>query len=247
MSDEASTLDVLAEQFAHPSVRVMARELTQLARSLERGTLVWPRAPLSVPNRASLPGLERIEAALKRPSDTLLAVTQEDWRRFARTVLALPGASPQADQQADLAGPHPAAVMALRLVWGAERFSELPTVILKPPPASFLEHLARLPAPERETAPEQLDHVVSAWLQAREPPADQERFPLPVADIRSFVRVVAACRVVGQMRQELSLEDVAAGYLAWARLQRANPGQLSNISSGWWTSTEGPSGRQPHH
>lgn len=237
MSGEASPLDELVERFGHPAVRVMARELAQLAHNLERGTQVWPRMPLPVPNGAALPGLERIEAALTRRSDTLRAVTQEDWRCFARAVLALPGASPQEDQQAASAGPHPASVIALRLVWGAERFSELPTVILKPPPTSFLEQLARLPAPERETAPEQLDHAASAWLQTRQPPADQERFPLPVADIRGFVRVVAACRVVGQMRQELTLEDIAAGEIAWARVQRANPGQLSNISSGWWTST----------
>lgn len=236
MSDKAPSLDALAARFAHPSVRVMARELAQLARSLERGTLIWPRAPLSVPNRAALPGLERIEAALNRPADALRAVTPEDWHCFARAVLALPGIPPQQGQQAASAAPHPASVIALRLVWGAERFSELPTVILKPPPASFLEHLARLPAPERDTAPAQLDHAVSAWLQSRQPPADQEPSPLSVADIRGFVRVVAACRVVGQMRQELSLEDIAAGEIAWARLQRANPEQLSSISSGWWTS-----------
>ena len=237
MPEAASPLDMLLERFAHPSVRVMARELTQLARSLERGTLIWPRVPLSALNSAALPGLERIEAALNRRADALRAVTQEDWRCFTRTVLALPGVSSQEGYQAASAGPPPASVIALRLVWGAERFSELPTVILKPPPASFLEHLARLPAPEREAAPEQLDLGVSAWLQTRQPPADQDHSPLPVAAIRGFVRVVAACRVVGQMRQELTLEDVAAGYLAWARLQRANPGQLSNISSGWWTST----------
>ncbi|HEY7347750.1 MAG TPA: hypothetical protein VH599_05480 [Ktedonobacterales bacterium] len=242
MASETSSLDALAERFAHPSVRVMARELAQMARDLERGTLAWPRTPpVTAWFSAALPGLESIEAALNQRRDRSLAVDQSDWACFARTVQAGAGAADDAVQQPPLRAPHPVSVIALRLVWGSERFRELPTVILKPPPAPFLEQLARLPAPERAAAPEQLVQAVSAWLQERQPLADQEHALLTVGDVRGFVRVVASCRVVGQLRKEVTLEDVAAGYLAWARLLRANLDQLSDISSGWWSST----GRQP--
>ncbi len=237
MSTEPSPLEALAERFAHPAARVLARELTRLARDLERGALAWPRAPASERNNAALSGLESIEAALnRRRAEHPLAVDQSDWADFGRALRGIAGAAPDAGQPP--AGAPPASVIALRLIWGAERFSELPTVILKPPPAPFLVELAVLPAPEDSAPPEQLARTVSAWLQARQP---AEPGLLAAADVRGFARVVAACRVVGQRRKAVTLEDAAAGYLAWARLLRADPQRLSDISSGWWSA----SGHQP--
>jgi hypothetical protein len=249
MANATSPLDALAERFAHPSVRVLARELTQLAREMERGTLAWPSlSQLPAQKRTTLPGLESIEAALGQQRwYKRLAVDQSDWQRFGRSIQAMLNAPDGAGQNSAPQTPHQASLIALRLVWGAERFAELPTVILKPPPAAFLEHLAHLPAPKRSTPPEELDRAVSLWLQERQPPASQTTSPLPTDDVRSFARVVAVCRVVGQLRGDLTLEDVAAGYLAWARLLRANPEQLSDISSGWWSSTGRQPGRRPNH
>jgi hypothetical protein len=240
-------LDQLTERFAHPSVRVMARELSQLARDFERGALAWPAlAQLPARYGAVLPGLETIEAALhQRRWFRRRAVDQGDWLCFARTVQGTLRASGDFEQP-PAGAPHPASVIALRLVWGAERFAELPTVILKPPAAPFLEQLARLPAPERHAPPQQLDRAATAWLQEIQPTSGQGTLLLSIADIHGFVCVVAACRVVGQMRAELALEDVAAGYLAWASLLRASPQQLTGISSGWWSPSDRQLGRRPH-
>ena len=50
-------LEALVERFAHPSVRVMTRELSHLARDMERGTLAWPRmSPALAQSGATLPG-----------------------------------------------------------------------------------------------------------------------------------------------------------------------------------------------
>ncbi len=245
MPGAPTPLEQLAERFAHPSVRVMARELSQRARDLERGALVWPPMPqLPTQRGAALPGLESIEGALgQRRWFRHLAVDQSDWRRFALVVQAILLAPGDASQQPADGAPNPASVIALRLVWGAERFAELPTVVLKPPAADFLEQLAHLPAPKRGAPPEELDQAVASWLQESLPALEQQTL-LPVDDLHGFVRVVAACRVVGQLRHELALEDVAAGYLAWARLLRANPQQLIDISSGWWSSTDRQPGRR---
>lgn len=229
MPDDSARLDTRTERFDHPAVRVMTRELTHLARDLAHGTSAWPPLP-AAHSGAALPGLESIEAALYH--DGAGAVAQSDWAAFTRAVLGTVGIATADSQPGE---PHPAALIALRLIWGAERFSELPTVMLRPPPAAFLDHLARLLAPASQTPPAQLDQTVSSWLQENQALADQASLLLPIADVRGFVRVVAACRVVGQMRQAIALEDVAAGYLAWTRLLRANPQQLSDISSGWWS------------
>ncbi len=242
MPETPAPLETLVERFAHPAVRVMARELSHLARDWERGTPGWPGIA-SAPNTAVLPGLEGIERALAGASAPgASAVTRDDWARFARTVLACVGAD-----QPPAAAPRAPSVIALRLIWGGERMSELPTVILKPPPAAFLEQLARLPAPARQTPPAQLDQAVTVWLEDRLISANQPSSPLPVADARGFARFVAACRAVGHMRREITVEDVAASYLAWIRLLRADPQQLSDISSGWWSSTEHPSNRRAGH
>jgi|GEM_PF-3145223 len=247
MPGAQTLLEQLAERFAHPSVRVMTRELSQRARELERGALAWPLLPQPpAQHGAVLPGLESLEAALgKRRWFRRLAVDQSDWRSFARVIQDILSASSNASQQSAAGAPHPASVIALRLVWGAERFAELPTVMLKPPAADFLAQLAHLPAPKRGTPPEELDQAVASWLQERSLAIGQQSAFLPGEDVRGFARVVAACRVVGHLRKALALEDVAAGYLAWARLLRANPQQLTDISSGWWSSTDRQSGRQP--
>jgi hypothetical protein len=236
MSDAAFSLDTLAERFAQPAVRVMVRELSHLARDVERGRLAWPQIPPAFgANRPLLPGLESIEAALSQPATSVArAVNQDDWAGFARVVLGIARASACIDLSAATNGPHPASVIALRLIWGAERFAELPTVMLRPPPASFLEQLTLVPTPARQTPPEQLDQTVFTWLQ--ESLSRAKREALPATNVRSFARVVAASRVVGQLRKELALDDGAIGYLAWARLMRADPQHLSNISSGWWSS-----------
>lgn len=242
MPNTAAPLETLAERFAHPAVRVLARELNHLNRDLERGTLAWPRIP-SAPHDPALPGLERIEAALTRPASAASAIAPGDWARFARVIVGIVSAAPDAPQPPADGGPHPASVIALRLIWGAERFSELPTVMLKPPPAAFLEHVARVPAPEDQSPPAQFAQATARWLQERRAASDQTASALPVDDVRGFARLVAACRVAGQMRQEIALEDAAASYLAWVRLLRANPQQLSDIASGWWSSNERPAGR----
>ena len=238
MPQAASSFGELDKRFDHPAVRVLVRELTHLARAWERGMLAWPGCALPLADtNPSLPGLERIEARLpQRLTARTSAVDQGDWVCFARTVLATVGISNDVDHRADAGTPHPISVMALRLIWGAERFAELPTVMLKPPPAPFLDQLAHLPTPEGPAPPEQFDHFISEWLQERQPAPDDVSSPLAVGDVRGFTRFVAGCRAVGQMRQELALEDVAAGYLAWVRLLRANPQQLSDISTGWWSS-----------
>ena len=242
MENAASPLEALPERFAHPAVRVMVREVTHLVREIKRGTQPWPHVPPAAQASIHVPGLESIEAALTQQpigNDTL--ITQRQWASFARVILEITAsaASDAAAPQPATSAPHPAAVIALRLIWGAERFAELPTVMLRPPPAAFLEQLTYLPAPEPRTPPAQLDEAVFLWLQERPPLTNA------ASDIQGFARVVAACRVVGQLRQELDLEDVAAGYLAWARLLRANPGQLSDISSGWWSSAERQPGKRP--
>ncbi len=242
MPDASFPLEQRVERFAHPAVRVMARELSHLARDVERGTLAWPETPpASMGTSTSLPGLEPIEAALsQQDTGATSAVNRSNWAAFARAVAGILRASSSIDPSPAASAPHPASIIALRLIWGAERFAELPTVILQPPPAPFLERLARVPAPERDTPPEQLDQTVFTWLQENQPRAETTAARLPASDVHGFARVVAACRAVGQLRQELTLEDGAVGYLAWARLLRADLEQLSNISSGWWSSARQP-------
>ncbi len=243
MSAASPALDTLAQRFAHPAVRVMTRELTQLAHDLEQGARAWPviSQPSAQPDTA-LPGLEAIEAALSRRQwYRRLAVDQQAWQGFARTIWALLNLSPVAKQAPAVNEPHPAAVIALRAMWGAERFAELPTVVLKPPPAEFLQKLAHLPAPARQAPPRQLDRVVAAWLEQIQPDTQQGRPLLPVTDVRHFVHIVAACRAVGQLRAGLELEDIAAGYLSWARLLPTDLQRLTALSSGWWSPRDRPS------
>lgn len=240
MPDPASTLAALPERFAHPSVRVLTRELTHLLYEMEQGKRRWPA--LSAQNE-ELPGLETIQAGLgKHYVWRRQAVDQRDWRGFARTIwasleppLLAAGGQPAPNE------PHPAAIIALRLIWGAERFAELPTVALKPPPASFLEKLANLRAPSAmpPTEPAALERALATWFfQELSHFCPQSRPGLPVEELRGFARLVAACRVVGQLREALELEDVAASYLAWARLLRADLKRLTDISSGWWSPNE---------
>jgi hypothetical protein len=240
MPDASSALAALPERFAHPSVRVLTRELAHLLREMEQGERRWPALAAQ---DEGLPDLETMQAALGgRSLWRRLAVEQQDWRGFTRTIWATLEALPLAKRQPEPNTPHPATVIALRLVWGGERFAELPTVALKPPPASFLEKLASLPAPARHSEPEALEHTVATWLlQELSHFYPGGRPGLPVEEVRGFARVVAACRVVGQLRGVPELEDVAASYLAWARLLRADLQRLTNISSGWWS----PHDRQP--
>ena len=244
MPDASSTLAALPERFAHPAVRVLTRELTYLLHEMEEGERRWPAL---VAQDEGLPGLETIQAALSGHSLwRRLAVEQQDWRGFTRTIWAALETLPLAKRQAEPNAPHPATVIALRLVWGAERFAELPTVALKPPPASFLEKLANLPAPARRSEPATLERAVATWLLQELSHFYPEGRPgLPVEEVRGFARVVAACRVVGQLREAPELEDVAASYLAWARLLRADLQRLTNISSGWWSPHDQQLGRQP--
>jgi hypothetical protein len=241
MFDRLSQLTTLSRRFDHPSVRVMARELAQLARDLEQG-LPALSSPFQFPAQqgATLPGLETIETALNQPrQQRSSAVEQNDWQGFAQTIWAALARSPDASQQLLPNTPHPAAVIALRLIWGGERFAELPTAVLKPPPAGFLDKLSRLPALAEHSDPALLALAVAAWIA--QIPSDSSQSELAAANTRGFMRVVAACRVVGQMRAALELEDVAAGYLAWAHLLRADLQRLTAISSGWWS----PTARQP--
>ena len=245
MPDAASTLAALPERFAHPSVRVLTRELTHLLDEMEQSKRRWPA--LAVQNEG-LPGLETMQTALgKHYLWRRQAIDQQDWRGFARTIwasleppLLAAGGQPTPNE------PHPATIIALRLIWGAERFAELPTVALKPPPASFLEKLAKLPAPAHRSEPAALERAAATWLSQELLHFSPKGRPgLPVEALRGFGRIVAACRVVGQLREALELEDVAAGYLAWARLLRADLQRLTNISSGWWSPNERQLGRQP--
>lgn len=252
MPDASSALAALPERFAHPSVRVLTRELAHLLREMEQGERRWPALAAQ---DEGLPGLETMQAALGAHSLwRRLAVEQQDWRGFTRTIWATLEALPLAKRQAEPNAPHPATVIALRLVWGAERFAELPTVALKPPPASFLEKLARLPvslplvagAAARRSEPGALERAVATWLLQELSHFYPEGRPgLPVEEVRGFARVVAGCRVVGQLRKVSELEDVAASYLAWARLLRADLQRLTNISSGWWSPNDRQLGRQP--
>lgn len=247
MPDAASTLAALPERFAHPSVRVLARELTHLLREMEQGERRWPA--LSVQNEG-LPSLETMQAALgEHYLWRRQAIDQQDWRGFARTIwasleppLLAAGGQPAPNE------PHPATIIALRLIWGAERFAELPTVALKPPPASFLEKLASLRAPSAmpPAEPVALERALATWLlQELSHFYPHGRPGLPVEELRGFARIVAACRVVGQLREALELEDVAASYLAWARLLQADLQRLTNISSGWWSPNDRQLGRHP--
>ena len=244
MPDAASALAALPERFAHPSVRVLARELAHLLREMEQGERRWPA--LTVQNEG-LPGLETTQAAL---SEHCLwrtqAADQQDWRGFSRTIWAALESLPRAERQPEPNEPHPTTIIALRLIWGTERFAELPTVALKPPPASFLEKLARLSAPARHSEPEALERALATWLLQELShfyPGGQPG--LPVEEVRGFARIAAACRVVGQLREALELEDIAASYLAWARLLHADLQRLTNISSGWWSPADRQLGRHP--
>ncbi len=239
MSDISSQLTALSERFAHPSVRVMARELAQLAHDLKQGARTWPSLlQLRAQQGGALPGLEAIEAALSQQRQHGPAATDySDWQGFAQTIWAAFAFSSSEPPPPDV--PHPAAVIALRLIWGAERFAELPTVVLKPPPARFLDNLCRLPAPARHADAAALDQAVAAWVAQMQPDSSQGKpSPEAAANVRGFVHIVAACRAVGQMRPALELEDMAASYLAWARLLRADLQRLTAVSSGWWSPTD---------
>lgn len=246
MPDLSLQLTTLSERFAHPSVRVMIRELTPLARALDQGTQVWPSLLQSPAQQGTaLPGLEAMEAALSRQRQHGPAVNESDWRGFAQTIRAAFALSHTEPPTPDT--PHPAAVIALRLIWGAERFAELPTVVLKPPPVGFLDNLCRLPTPAQHTDPAELDQAVAAWVAQLLSVPEQGKPTAAAANVRGFAHVVAACRVVGQMRAALELEDVAAGYLAWARLLHANLQRLTAVSSGWWSPTDRQLGRHPRN
>jgi hypothetical protein len=248
MPDVASTLAALPERFAHTSVRVLARELTHLLHEMEQGERHWPA--LSVQSEG-LPGLETMRAALgKHYVWRRQAIDQQDWCGFARTIWAsLEPPLMAAGGQPAPSEPHPATIIALRLIWGAERFAELPTVALKPPPATFLEKLASLRAPSAipPAEPVALERALVTWLlqELSHFYSGQGKRGLPVEELRGFARIVAACRVVGQLREALELEDVAAGYLAWARLLQADLQRLTDISSGWWSPHERQLGRHP--
>lgn len=244
MPDASTTLAALPERFAHPSVRVLARELAHLLREMEQGERHWPARSAW---DDALRGLETMQAALdEHRLWRRQAVDQHDWRGFTRTIWAALEPLPRAEEQPAPNEPHPATIIALRLIWGAERFAELPTVTLKPPPASFLEKLASLPAPARHAEPAVLERTVATWLlQELSHFYPQGRPGLPVAEVRGLVRMVSACRVVGQFREAPELEDIAAGYLAWARLLRADPQRLTDISSGWWSPSDRHLGRHP--
>lgn len=224
----SATLQALAERYNHPSVRVMARELTHLAQEFEQGTLAWPvSSPTLAPGQPASPHLELVE-------QTLMG---HGWRQFVEVIWALLASQPAALLAPRGNEPHPASLIALRLLWGAERFAELPTALLRPPPADFLSSLASL-AFDQESQASQLDHAVAAWLQGIRPESEEA---LPAATVQGFAEMVAAFRAVGKLRKEVVFEDIAAGYLAWARLLHANLPQLVNIASGWWSSQE----RQP--
>ena len=245
MPDAASTLAALPERFAHPSVRVLTRELAHLLDEMEQGQRRWPARAVQ---NEGLPGLETMQAALgEHYLWRRLAVDQQDWRGFASTIWAvLEPLLLAAEGQPAPNEPHPAAIIALRLIWGAERFAELPTVALKPPPALFLGKLARLPAPAQNDESEALEGEVATWLlQELSHFYPRGRPGLPVEELRGFARIVAACRVVGQLREALELEDVAASYLAWTRLLRADLQRLTAISSGWWSPNDRQLGRHP--
>jgi hypothetical protein len=241
MNHQASNskqLGALAERYNHPSVRVMARDLTHLAQELEQGTLAWPASPLDLPpGEPAIPHLEQIEEALKeqrwrQPGYDYYA----NWRWFAEGIRAILAALPEPLPAPTDNEPHPAAVIALRLLWGAERFAELPTALLKPPPAPFLASLASLAVPESQAS--QLALEVGAWIQRIRPSREGL---LPAETVQGFAEMVAAFRAVGKLRKEVVFEDIAAGYLAWARLLHANLPQLVNIASGWWSSQGRPS------
>lgn len=225
----SATLQALAEQYNHPAVRVLARELTHLAQELERSALAWPVSqPALAPGQPAIPHLEQIEEALRE---------RREWQQFAEVIRAVLAARPEKLPASQSNEPHPAALIALRLLWGAERFAELPTALLRPPPASFLTSLAAL-APDQEDQASQLDLAVADWLQSIRP---ERAAALPAETVQGFARMVAAFRAVGKLRREVIFEDVAAGYLAWARLLHAHLPQLVNIASGWWSSPERPS------
>src|SRR5690242_2666462 len=99
MSNAAFPLETLAERFAHPSVRVMARELNHLARDVERGTLARPEMPPAFVEASTfLPGLESIEAALSQKAARATSViNQSDWAAFARMVVGILRASSSVD------------------------------------------------------------------------------------------------------------------------------------------------------
>ncbi len=232
-------LQALAERYNHPSVRVMARELTHLAQAFERGASVWPaNLPALAPGQPAIPHLEQVEAALQQQSWRQPGYNHyTTWRQFAEVIRAVLAAQLAALPTPKGNEPHPAAVIALRLLWGAERFAELPTAVLRPPPAPFLASLASL-AFDQESQASQLDLEVARWLQGIQP---ESKEAVPAKTVQGFAEMVAAFRAVGKLRKEVVIEDIAAGYLAWARLLHANLPQLVNIASGWWSSQ----GRQP--
>jgi hypothetical protein len=229
--NNSATLQALAEHYNHPSVRVLARELMHLAQAFERGTLAWPASPPALaPGQPAIPHLEQIEQALQQPGRDYSTA----WRQFAEVVRATLEAMPEPLPAPAASEPHPAAIIALRLLWGAEHFAGLPTAALRPPPAPFLTSLASLAA-DQEGQASQLALAVAAWLRAIRPASEAL---LPVETVEGFARMVAAFRAVGKLRGEVELEDIAAGYLAWARLLHTHLPQLVHIASGWWSSQE---------
>jgi hypothetical protein len=239
--NKPTTLQTLTERYNYPAVRVMARELTHLAQEVEHGTLAWPASPPALaPGQPAIPHLEQVEEALREQRGHQPGRDYHTaWRKFAKVIRAGLVALPEPLPAPGSSEPHPAALIALRLLWGAEHFAELPTALLRPPPAPFLASLAALAPQENEAT--QLDLAVAAWLQSIRPESEKA---LPAETVQGFARMVAAFRAVGKLRKAVTLEDVAAGYLAWARLLHANLPQLVHIASGWWSSPERPSGRR---
>jgi hypothetical protein len=227
-------LNTLAARYSHPAVRVMIRDLTQLAQELEQGTRVWPAKPPTLPpGWLSITNLEDIEYVFTQPRwrghmDDHFAA----WRQFAEVIRAVTQGLPPSLSRPGRREPHPAAIIALRLIWGAERFAELPTAVLKPPPQPFIGSLAHLSLPAPQSEANQLDLAVVAWLQGI-CPAQAEA--LRVESIQGFAQMVACFRAIGKLQGEVSLEDMAASYLAWARLLHADLLQLVNVASGWWS------------
>ncbi len=222
--NNSTTLQALAAQYNHPAVRVLARELTHLAQELERSALAWPASPPALaPGQPAIPHLEQVEEALRE---------RREWQQFAEVIRAVLAAVPETLPAPQSNEPHPAALIALRLLWGAERFAELPTALLRPPPTSLLTNVATL-ATDQESQASQLDRAVAAWLRGIQPESQEA---LPAETVQGFARMVAAFRAVGKLRRAVLFEDIAAGYLAWARLLHAHLPQLVHIASGWWSS-----------
>src|SRR5262249_3838743 len=113
--NNSAMLQALAEQYNHPSVRVMARELTHLAQELERGTLAWPASPPALaPGQPAIPHLEQIEETLKEQRWLQAGYNHyANWQRFATSIRAALAEQPTPLSTSTSSEPHPAAVIAL--------------------------------------------------------------------------------------------------------------------------------------